>query len=427
MSEVNREWKFLCFECIGDEYLSKEVEDNGTFGKCSQCGNARKAYKFNELVERMVAVIEEHLERSSTEPDWFDSMRIRAGLLDSWLPDGEDVETLLYDMVGVNEEVAQALADALSAKHSYRAGKDGEENPYGSEAYYQERTPSAQKYHYNWISFCNEIRYEERFFPETAEPVLKEIFSNLEELTTFDGTTVIREIHPQKESFTIWRARTAQSEEELTAILKDPTNRLGPPPSDYAEAGRMNPKGVSVFYGAMDELTWVSEIRPPVGSYVVLGQFTFLEPVRLLDLGALSKVSAKGSHFDPEYLSQKERAAFLRQLVAEISRAVMPGNVDLEYLPTQFVASYMARRIKPRLDGIIFPSSQTGGDNKNLVLFYDAGRVRTDGVAKQTELQVLLPDEGEEDESIYIFEATSTVSRKSYNHKEDQVGLSKIL
>ena len=407
MSRVNHKWQFLCFECIGDEYLSKEVEDNETFGKCSQCGNTRKAYKFNELVERIVAVIEEHFERPSSGPDWFDSMRIRAGLLDSWLPDGEDVEDLIYNMVGVDEKVAKAIANALAAKQSYSDAKDGEENPYGSEAYYQGRTPNARKYQRRWISFCNEIRYEERFFHETAEPVLKEIFSDLEEMTTYDGTTLIREIIPQEESFTIWRARTAQSKEELKAILKDPTHQLGAPPSDCADAGRMNPKGVSVFYGAMDEFTCVSEIRPPVGSYVVLGQFTFVETVRLIDLEALSRVRAKGSCFDPEYARQKECTAFLRQLVSEISRPVMPGEIDREYLPTQYVASYMARRAHPRLDGIIFPSSQTGGDKKNIVLFNDAREVTNHGVPKPSEVRVLLPSEGEDDESILLLESIS--------------------
>ena len=407
MSGVNREWEFLCFECIADVYLSKEVEGNKSFGKCSQCGNYRKAYKFNELVERIVTVIEEHFERSSSEPDWFDSIRIRAGLLDDWSPDGADVDTLIYDMVGVNEEVAQAIANALAAKQSYSDAKDGEENPYGSEANYQERTANVRKYQHSWISFCNEVRYEERFFPETAEPVLKEIFSDLEELTTDDGASLIREIIPQEESFKIWRARTAHSVEELKAILKDPTNQLGAPPSDYAEGGRMNPKGVSVFYGAMDKLTCVSEIRPPVGSNVILGQFTLVKTVRLIDLEALSRVHAKGSYFDPEYARQKERTAFLRQLVSEISRPVMPGEIDREYLPTQYVASYMARRVQPRLDGIIFPSSQTSGDKKNIVLFNDARRVTNHGVPEPSEVRVLLPSEGEEDESILLVERLS--------------------
>ena len=222
MSGVNREWKFLCFQCIADVYLSKEVEGNKSFGKCSQCGNYRKAYKFNELVERIVAVIEEHFERSSSEPDWFDSIRIRAGLLDDWSPDGADVDTLIYDIVGVKEEVAQAIANALAGKHSYSAAKDGEENPYGREANYQERTANVRKYQHSWISFCNEVRYEERFFPETAEPVLKEMFSDLEELTTDDGASLIREIIPQEESFKIWRARTCTFSRGTKSHLKRP-------------------------------------------------------------------------------------------------------------------------------------------------------------------------------------------------------------
>ena len=47
----------------------------------------------------------------------------------------------------------------------------------------------------------------------------------------------------------------------------------------------------------------------------------------------------------------------------------MPQDADRAYLPTQFVASYLAHKANPKFDGIMFPSSQTEGDGQNVVLF----------------------------------------------------------
>ena len=57
----------------------------------------------------------------------------------------------------------------------------------------------------------------------------------------------------------------------------------------------MNAQGIPVFYGAMEESTCVSEVRPPVGSYVVLAKFELLRPMRLLDLLTLKDVYVGGT------------------------------------------------------------------------------------------------------------------------------------
>ncbi|MDX7018912.1 RES family NAD+ phosphorylase, partial [Klebsiella aerogenes] len=63
----------------------------------------------------------------------------------------------------------------------------------------------------------------------------------------------------------------------------------------------MNAKGISVFYGATSKTNAVSEVRPPVGSFVVVSEFRVLRPVRLLDLTVLGRVAVNGvSRFDPE-------------------------------------------------------------------------------------------------------------------------------
>ena len=198
------------------------------------------------------------------------------------------------------------------------------------------------------------------------------------------------------------------STEELKSILELPSREIGPPPSKLAKAGRMNPQGISVFYGAMDKHTCMSEVRAPVGSSVVVGKFELLTTIRLLDLDALAGVYAGGSIFDPDYIERKGRAAFFRHLVSEISRPVMPQDEGLEYLSTQAVAEYLAQKTNPRIDGIIFRSSQTGGEGRNLVLFNHACVVEPytlpEGSSSEVSLPLNILDEPDIFDDIVVYE-----------------------
>jgi hypothetical protein len=69
-----------------------------------------------------------------------------------------------------------------------------------------------------------------------------------------------------------------------------------------------------------------------------------------------------------------EKATFLRSLTQRISKPVMPNDEASEYLPTQAVADFLSTQSKLSLDGILFPSVQSG-TGLNVVLFHKAARV----------------------------------------------------
>lgn len=236
--------------------------------------------------------------------------------------------------------------------------------------------------------------------------MLDEIFDGLGTLTTICETPVIREIGPTDADHHFYRVRVSFSERELKEILAAPVKELGPPPTCNAKAGRMNAAGISVFYGAMDAATCIAETRPPVGSYIVLGRFEIIRPLRILDFDALREVNIEGSYFDPSYHERWKRASFLRRLVQEISRPVMPCDEEFEYLPTQAVSEYLAERIEPRLDGIVFHSSQTGGEGRNVVLFNHACRVEPYNlpVGATIDINMGWASEDDYDDSITVFE-----------------------
>jgi hypothetical protein len=140
-----------------------------------------------------------------------------------------------------------------------------------------------------------------------------------------------------------------------------------------------------MFYGAFDADTCVAEIRAPVGSSVVIGQFQVVRSLRLLDLQAFKELFVeRASFFDPDFRRLREKARFLGHLVTIMSRPVMPNDEDFQYLPTQAVAEYLSEKISPKLDGLIFPSSQRGGEGENVVLFRRSAGAKSDGTQKLT-------------------------------------------
>jgi hypothetical protein len=168
----------------------------------------------------------------------------------------------------------------------------------------------------------------------------------------------------------------------------------------------MNAAGISVFYGATSPIVAIAEVRPPVGSRVLVARFDVIKPLTLLDLEALELIAdPQGSRFDPNHVRELELAAFLRGLSDRITRPVMPHDEPREYLPTQAIADFLANLSDPCLDGIIYPSSQVprrlpalrraalladglgnASIGRNVVLFHKSARV--EALVAECELEV---------------------------------------
>ncbi len=369
MQDDDTNTKRVCYACVGDRILAGKIEEEGSRGLCSYCGKSHETLTLDRLADRIDEVLQKHFVDTPSGPSDFEYVLIREGLWE-WEREGDPVVCVIADMAGLSEETAEDMTALLSDRYAYRAAKEGWENPYGFEAWYEERKPNDRGFRDIWTEFRRRIRSRARFFSTYAEEALGKVFGGLTAHKAYDGKPVIWEIGTEDENRFVWRARNAQSTAELEDVLKSPTREIGPPPSRRATGGRMNAPGIPVFYGAMDECTCIAEIRPPVGSYVVVARFELLRPVRLLDCDVLGKIYVEGSHFDPDYAVRRDHVVFLRRLVSEIGRPVMPRNEAFDYLTTQAVAEYLAN--KAGLDGIVFRSSQTGGEGRNVVLFNHA-------------------------------------------------------
>ena len=413
--EISRQ---ICHECICDGFLAAEVQEQGEFGKCYYCGDDGSVVSLDSIGDRVDDMLQEHFCLTPLGPEEPHELFLYKER--GWERRGDEVELIIAETAGLDETPATDLTSLLSDRYAYRAAKDGFENPYGPEAMYEARKVSGLGFRLTWEEFRREIQRRSRFFNANSEELLAEIFGGLNALANPRGNPIIRTFEPEEQHYFFWRGRIAESPQKLKPILESPDQELGPPPSGFATAGRMNAHGISVFYGAMEQLTCLSELRPPVGSSVVVGKFEVLRPLTLLDLRALSDAYVKASCFDPDYSTHRARTAFLRRLVREISRPVLPEDEQFEYLHTQVIAEYLAQKADPRFDGMIYPSSQMGGSADNVVLFNHSSRVEPYELPKGSSIEVDIPIKNQLDEDDDFDDGILVVETVPAKVKEDE-------
>ena len=422
MSQTGND-RFVCRCCIGDRVLADEVRCSDTILECSYCGRSREAVSLDTLVQRIDQVLREHFTVApdySNDPLW--QGLIREG---AWRQEGSPLASVIADVVRVGDTLACDIVDLLIVQDKKCRASVPSEIFYSTDGCYKESEPDEWPYLEKWDEFSTEVRTRARFFSPKIPGILDDIFGDLSEITTSDGLPVVRVTGQQDADRFLWRARGAQSEEEVKTIVSRPDRELGPPPSKVSGAGRMNARGIPVFYGAKELKTCVAEVRPSVGGYVVAGKFELIRPVRLLDLSRLAQSRVKESFFDSNYSSAKDRIAFLRSLVSEIGRPVVPPSGEWEYLPTQVVAEYLANSPDPNLDGVIFTSSQIRGSGENVVLFNRACAVEPYDIPEDTDLKVYIPPRPDTkmDEILFreirVTELRSTSDRTQFDSTED--------
>ncbi|NKI68072.1 RES domain-containing protein [Collimonas pratensis] len=368
--------KHICFDCVGEAYLSDEIKKNGVIEQCFYCTESAECYAIATLAERIEAAFDDHFYRTSDQPD---SLQ-RTMLADkessyNWDRDGAPICDAIAEAAGLSESAATDIQSLLDDKHGdFESDQMGEETDFSSDSYYEERGSSDEVWQDEWRAFERSLKQEARFFSRVAASHLMSVFGGIDKLKTEGGTLLVLNAGEQSPLNHLYRARVFQSEDKLTEALCRPDLHLGSPPSNLASAGRMNARGISVFYGATEAGVAIAEVRPPVGSRVAVAKFNIMRPLRLLDLTALKQVRDSGSYFDPSLKGRLERVAFLRTLEQRMTRPVMPDDEVFDYLATQAVADFLATENDPLVDGIIFRSAQVK-DGRNVVLFHKAAQI----------------------------------------------------
>lgn len=389
MSDYDGDLLWICTECIGENYLKDLVFKGRAEHACSYCERVYRSISIEELADRVEQSFGQHYRRTSAEMDSLQWQAHKDRESDyEWEREGDPTIDAIQNAALIDEEPARDVQRLLDDRHgNFDHDNIGEETEFAEEAHYQEVMPESEEWLAGWLEFVRVMKVEARFFSQTAAKRLGELFDGIDKMRTVAGDGLIVSAGPGTERASFYRARVFQSDDEIIPALARPDHELSAPPSNRAAAGRMNAKGISVFYGATTPQIAIAEVRPPVGADVATARFDVIRPLRLLDLTKLKEVHEYGSIFDPDYARRLSRMLFLRTLCERISQPVMPNDQELEYLPTQAVADFLATSETVPLDGILFPSVQVGGEGLNVVLFHKASACEEFDLPKGTRIE----------------------------------------
>lgn len=357
----------LCYTCTSDTYLSPRIRKTGSRLKCVGCGKRwRKCIPIEELGGEVRAILERYYQRTEDSDDGDNLNWIIQEIVEL---DGPDVD----GPKAADRLLRYVLPDEGEV---FATIKDGGDVFLDEHAGYEPAPVYAGEFRYTWDSFCFNVKHSARFFSSAAESRLRELLQGVERYKTQDGKSCIRTIAPNSAEAILYRARRAFDQGSQLRIVDSPAREMGPPPGLVAPSGRMNPVGVSVFYGAFEDKTCLAEIRVPVGGTAFTAAFRLIRPITVLDLTVLDQGFHGVSMFDPLYSHVSEQSAFLEGFHDEISRPVLEHEEELEFIPTQVVAEYLANKFDPPLDGVIYKSPQAGGEALNIALFRRSSGVK---------------------------------------------------
>ncbi|MHC8376454.1 RES family NAD+ phosphorylase [Pseudomonas sp. MDT1-16] len=353
----------VCLECLTDHYLQQFFADNDS-DECSYCSKELPVVELDELAshcENFILDAFQLVEQSDAVIHYNRD------------PVGDPLPVVLERMLRAPEAILDDLTIALLKIWSEWPDED---------LFFIEQTFVSSHMDSEWRKMERSLRDEARFVNPLASRMLEKVFGSIDQFRAPDQSTAILTVGPNEPIRTFQRARVFSDADEMAKALLHPERHLGPPPSGVGAAGRMNAKGVSVFYGATNDEIAIAEVRPPVGSLVVTATFEVIRPLRLLNLEHLSLIqpSSELSYFDPARQDEAQRCAFLKALENTLLMPVMPELVDQGYLITQAIADFLSTHPSLAVDGIFFPSVQHAKNvghaiGHNVILFNKASGV----------------------------------------------------
>lgn len=344
----------MCLSCLSHPYLKALLSVDAERANCSFCGKGRKTVAVCEVA----ACIAEGLETTYQhgDPDYQNSM---GGY------EGDDLYTIIGEEVGCESEVSEAIAEALF---------DGEGRSWSRDGYcfFDREVSFVCRHHvegylrHHWEEFSTQIKNRSRYYGPIRK-FLNDLFTKGEGSPFNQGYPEIV-IEPD-DSQLLYRARVADCLDEAEKFVTAPHTELSFN-SENPPAGRMNAHGVSVFYCALSSETAIKEVRPSIGSYVVVGRFNAVRRLKLLDLTRVGEIDP-GGIFSPGYKARREKLGFLESFDFIVSQPIRPHRESLEYLPTQMVAEYIQHELG--YNGIVYSSAQESDcgelKGKNIALF----------------------------------------------------------
>lgn len=354
----------ICSDCVKHPSLKKLVSEKGMLGVCVYCEVAGNATDIDFVLQYIYERVRENVASEDDLSDFEYWMLYEGGAEDIGITTWDEI---FEDWLDLQDEVFyDKLCDGVP--HEFKINSQGEQTHLYEDGGFLE----FNFYEAKWARFVDDIRHEHRFFNPNARGFLDAVFGFLVDGEGSLKPEVIRMISRGTELF---RARTAHSYGDAQKIAADPASQFGPTPKITASSQRMTPSGISALYCALERETCLSEIRSITGDDVISVGLTPTTTLKLLDLTKLENVEPPRLNLlDVGYRDALHLKTFLRSLVKKMSKP-KGRNDELNYLSTQVVFEYLRLRFSKQVDGLVFPSVQTGNKGTNVVLFPEASSV----------------------------------------------------
>ncbi|KYQ84058.1 hypothetical protein AWW72_10815 [Acinetobacter sp. NRRL B-65365] len=364
----------ICADCIEhhDEWLYEYINIKQKKYQCSLCEEKSKlGIDAQDLAKLLRDCLEKNYESVNGENsyDIFSEQEV-------FIQPGENLECIINRIMGFDLPFSKEISEILCKEDSEIDTRDGSTPFFEEYSYYIKRDIDCNELDYRWELLKTELKSERRFFSESARLLFNDLFSDLDDLLAtnyiddaprFQNLRVEKVITELDCNSLIYRARRADSLDGCEKFISDSIRELSPPPTEFALQGRMNPKGVSIFYGAFEVETCIAEVRSSIGSSIAMGEFKPSKTLKILNFINLERSYQLLSYLHPNYRELASRQMFLHKLHKQISTPILPGHED-EYLITQVLAEYLAYVSTYSFDGIIFGSTQCKGGT-NIVIF----------------------------------------------------------
>ncbi|WP_299998194.1 RES domain-containing protein [uncultured Cedecea sp.] len=343
------------------EQLKRLIDSEKLLNYCQYCKKEGNTIKVEALFDHILELVDKNV---ATEEDltYYELGLIYDCGADLVAVAGIDIVlSEWFDLA--NEPYFDDLMAHVS--ESYLKNEQGQERHFFSDDSDLEQNIYEEK----WHQFTDAIRHTHRFFNPSAKGFLDAVFSMLSVDSGELKPEVVRTITKSQE---LYRARTVADYQAAKKIEDSPHTELGLAPKDKSSSQRMTPHGISALYCALERETCLSEIRSITGDYVVSGAITPTDQIKLLDLTKLELIEPpKLTLFDDSFRDSLHLKTFLKSLVKKISKP-KGRNDELSYLSTQVVFEYLRMQFGRQVDGLAFPSVQTGEAGTNVVLFPEA-------------------------------------------------------
>lgn len=372
----------LCPECFGDKGLKRrliEIRPDFDEGSCTY-HLRRKGIPINA-----VAALVDEVFRANFTYAGIDYLNdpYEPG---SYVMTGENLIDTVQNLTEADDlNVVQALVEQLVEDDFYLPQRG--EDPFYDEGFRYERIVNDGGHGALWDQFCEAVTYEQRFTNPLVGKLLGEIFKDIHLQRDVNRRSPIYTVGPDV-LVPLLRAR-AVNEAELEAVGQDPHGQLGPAPRRLGKANRMNPAGISAFYGARDVDTCISELRPTVGAQIVYAAFRPARELVLLDTTRFSAPPKELNLFARDHVRRLSQWRFMQRFMTEIAKPISPNDEPFDYVATQVVAEYLNKvhevrigQTRRHIDGIVYQSAQRP-EGVNVVLLGAAARVVTPSTASR--------------------------------------------